>query len=161
MRARDHKPHSDARSRGMQPPCPCGRGESLSDFHFWLPCCTCRAEQDCHDGRSERPATGHGRSRSHVRAVIGRPDGPQTCGRLVGGAGKSFVVSRRTSSLLKRSPIPASPTRWKEVSSATLSPFCDPEAESESRIGKAQRASSLARQLRSPIGAKSRSFSPV
>ena len=42
----------------------------------------------------------------------GKPRGPRACGWHVGGAGKSFVVSRRTSSLLKRSPIPASPVRW-------------------------------------------------
>jgi len=50
---------------------------------------------------------------------------------------------------------------WKADASVRRRGTGDPKAERESRIGKAQRASSLARQLRSPIGAKSRSFSPV
>ena len=46
-----------------------------------------------------------------VAPAFGRRSRWLACGTFVGGAGKSFVVSRRTSSLLKRSPIPASPER--------------------------------------------------
>ena len=63
-----------------------------------------------------------------VAKVHGRPEPEgtrtpswcRTCEWFVGGAGKSFVVPRRTSSLLKRSPIPASPARWKKQSAQRL-----------------------------------------
>ena len=135
MRARDHKTHSDARSRGMQPPCPCGRGESLSDFHFWLPCCTRRAEQDCHgcpprtsgDGARATPkprlSQGSGKARRASNLWVIRRRGRQ-----------KFRRSYGASSLLKRSPIPASPSLWR--GSPRRNPWRRSEGSPEAAVGQ-------------------------
>ena len=73
------------------------RGESRS--HGWL-------RRTSGDGARATP-------KPRLSQGLEKPREPRTCGQHVGGAGKSFVVSRRTSSLLKRSPIPASPSRWQ------------------------------------------------
>ncbi len=78
------------------------------------------------DGRRERPATGHGRPRSNAGA--GTPGGRPVGGSSAGPAKVSSFLGR-TSSLLKRSPIPASPACRQEDSPPTLTG--DPEATPE------------------------------
>ena len=76
------------------------------------------------DARSEL-GWGHGRPRSNVGV---RTPGGQPRGDPSAGPAKVSSFLGGTSSLLKRSPIPASPPRWKEAKCAVPDADSDPEA---------------------------------
>ena len=99
------------------------------------------------DGRNERPATGHGRPRSNAGV---RTPGGQPMGDPSAGPAKVSSFLGGTSSLLKRSPIPASPPRWKEAKCAAPGADSDPEATLGPRH-HSKRNPSLALEIREQI----------